>query len=113
MHQETSNKRTKRVALKPKKADPQTELMKELMLTMRQMQQDQSKVIEQVLIAQQKQSDVMTAWLGMFKPAEGANTTSGLDQRLLAREAAAEDTNWEPMDPEEMMEIVKMVGTGS
>ncbi len=111
MHQAKVNRRTKRVGVKPANID--ADVVKELMTTMRQMQQDQSRVIEQMLIAQQKQSDVMAAWIGMFKPPDTPNQTTGLDQRLLAREAAAESTDWEPMDPEEMMEIVKMVGTGS
>ena len=53
----------------------------------------------------------MMAWFGMFKAPEGQpNQATGLDQRLLAKEEAQADVDWEPLDPHEMMEIVKRVG---
>lgn len=87
-------------------------LVKELLQTVRELQKSTASVVEQCMAMQAENAKMMAGMFEMWKPPSTPNQSSGLDQRLLAKEDAANDTDWEPLDPHEMMEIVKQVGAG-
>lgn len=102
---------------KKRKAKPKTSgmdpLVVELLKTVREQQAANASIIKEVLIAQQKNAEMISGMFDMWKPPQGPNTATGMDQRATEREDASSATDWEPLDPEEMMEIVKHIGVGS
>lgn len=104
---------TSKPAKRKAKKVTQDPLVAELLKTVREQQSANAMIIKEVLVMQQEQAKMISGMFDMWKPPQGANQSSGLDQRLIEKEDASSATDWEPLDPGEMMEIVKHIGVGS
>lgn len=80
---------------RPRKVQPDTQLLTELVGVVRDTMRQQQHILQQLALAQQSQTDLLTTWMKLMTPSATPVASTSPEDRAAIKAAA--DGDWEPI----------------